>query len=64
MFHCSCLYRSTNQDQQVDEFLQYEHEEWDNTENLSPGIDGCSENIIGGGVSSEVIHGENVVSML
>ena len=50
----------------ISKWIKYEHsyQEWNNSENLSPGIDGCSENNIGGGVCGEVVHGENVANML
>ena len=52
---------TNNQDQQLDEFLQYESEEWSSTnreDDYSP--DGISDDNIG----VEVVHGENVANML
>ena len=53
---------TSNQDQELGDFLQYENEEWNNNdrEDDFPPADGFKENIIG----REVVHGENVANML
>ena len=53
-------YTNNRDQEQLDNFLQYESEEWNNTDCEDFPPEGLSDDHIGG----EVVHGENVANML